>query len=350
MKKLLTLLMVLTFTGSLLAQISISGSAQVRPRLDLKSQGKFEQSDAYYMYRARLNVSAKIGDGWYAKIRLAHYNYAEYAFTSGLEMDFPDKNIDRSPYVAFTQLLLGVNKEAWGIKGGVLPFNGIANPMLDVQYFPYKMIDIPWTIYGLGTRFGFAGWIKAGPGKLNVSATKDANNLFKKDATGATVSDLHDTYTVGIDYNFKVAGFGVQPALYYTYADKDIAAPMTYGVNLTTPKMAGFTVGATAAMTSQTVKAAGEYSGSFFRVKVGGKVGPGAISAWYDIAKRTDKGVSDVDTDYNYLWLMYKYTAFSGEHGSVLLAPRWRMYTRSTKGLDDYNRHKIEFLVIVKFK
>jgi len=89
MKKLLTLLMVLAFTGGLFAQITVKGDVQVRPRLDIKDNGSYgnKTTDGYYMYRTRINVSAKIGDGWFAKVRLAHYNYAEYGFTSGLEMD-----------------------------------------------------------------------------------------------------------------------------------------------------------------------------------------------------------------------------------------------------------------------
>jgi len=363
MKKLFTLFMVLAFAGSLWAQITFSGSAQVRPRLDIKDWGGYgkdgsktgldKQTDMYYMYRVRINMAAKIGGGWYAKARIAHYGYAEYGFTNGLSMgsNLPgDLDVAAKPSLAFTQMYLGLNKENWGFKGGVIPMNGLANPMLDVQYYPYKMIDIPWTIYGLGSHFGFAGWVNAGPGKLNITATKDANFNTQEDVDGTKPLDLHDSYTFGFNYNFKVAGFGIQPALYYAWADKDIAAPMTYGVNLNTPKFAGFTFGATAALTSNSVSNTDKYDGSFFRVKVGGKLGPGAISAWYDMAKRTDKGTKDVDTDYSYLWLMYKYTAYKGDHGMVLIAPRWRMIGESVKDVKDYTRNKIECLVIVKFK
>lgn len=350
MKKLLTLVMVFAFAAGLYAQISLSGSAQVRPRLDLKSQGKFEKSDMYYMYRMRLNISANIGDGWYAKARLAHWNYAEYAFTNGLEMDWPDKNINRRPYVSFTQLVIGVNKDNWGAKGGILPQNGLKNPMLDIHYFPTKMVDIPWTINGVAARFGLGGWIKAGPGKLNINATKDANNFTEKDATGATVADAHDTYTFGFDYALKLAGFSVQPAFYYTWADKNLAAPMTYGVNISTPKFGSISFGATAAMTTQGVDAAGKYDGMLVRVKANGKLGPGGFTVWYDYATRTDKGAADVDTKYGYLWVMYKYTAYKGDHGSVLIAPRWRMLTKTVGSGDTFTRHKIECLFVLKFK
>ncbi len=350
MKKLLTLLMVLAFTGGLFAQITVKGDVQVRPRLDIKDNGSYgsKKTDGYYMYRTRINVSAKIGDGWFAKARLAHYNYAEYGFTNGLEFDYPDKNIHRRNTVAFTQMVLGLDRESWGVKGGVLPFSGLANPMLDIHYFPTKMIDIPWTIHGLGSRFGFAGYVKAGPGKINIAATLDAN-LFTLENAGAANVDNHDTYTLGVDYNLKVAGIGIQPAVYYTWASSDIAAPMTYGINLKSPKFAGFTVGATAAMTTNSVDNTSKYDGSLFRIKLDGKVGPGSVSAWYDLAKRTDKGTTDVDHDYTYLWLMYKYTAYKGEHGKVLLAPRWRMATEKVTGSKDFTRHKIEFLVIAAF-
>ena len=362
MKKLLTLVMVLLFAGSLLAQVTITGDAQVRPRLDLKDWGGYgkdgsrtgldSQSDMYYMYRFRINVKADIGGGWYAKARLAHYGYAEYGFTSGLGMGSNlggDRDVTAKPSVAFTQMFLGYKSEMWGFMGGQIPMNGITNPMLDVHYYPNKMIDIPWTIYGLGSHFGFAGYVKAGPGKVNITATKDANNLTKENVDGTKTTDLHDSYTFGVNYEFKVAGFKLQPALYYAWADKNIAAPMTYGVNLTTPKFAGFSFGATAAFTSQSVAAAGKYDGSFFRVKVGGKLGPGALSAWYDMATRTDKGATDIEHNFSYLWLMYKFTAYKGEHGAVIIAPRWRMIGEKVDNMMDYSRNKIECLVIAKF-
>ena len=362
MKKLLTLVMVLAMAGGLFAQISFKGDVQVRPRLDIKDKHAYgdKKTDGYYMYRTRINMSAKIGDGWYAKARLSHYNYAEYGFTNGLEMDaiyddYTDtgkinkEDLHRRNTVAFTQMVLGLDKEKWGFKGGILPFNGLANPMLDVHYFPTKMVDIPWTIHGLGSRFGFAGYVKAGPGKINVSATLDAN-FFTLENAGAKNVDNHDTYTFGFDYALKVAGIGIQPAVYYTWASSNMSAPMTYGVNLTSPKFAGFSVGATAALTSNSVDNTSKYDGSFFRIKLGGKVGPGSISAWYDLAKRTDKGATDVDHDYSYLWLMYKYKAYSGDHGAVILAPRYRLLTEKVSGSKDYSRQKIEFLVIATFK
>ncbi len=363
MKKLMTLLMVLVFAGSLLAQVTITGDAQVRPRLDVKDWGGYgkdgsktglnSQSDMYYMYRFRINLAAKIGGGWYAKARIAHYGYAEYAFTSGLAMGSSlggDRDVTAKPSVAFTQMYLGYKSETWGFMGGQIPMNGLANPMLDVHYYPNKMIDIPWTIYGLGSHFGFAGYVNAGPGKLNISTTKDVNFLTQKTVSDSTLADDHDAYTFGFNYDFKVAGFGIQPALYYTWANAKQAAPMTYGVNLTSPKFAGFTFGATAALTSQSVEEAGKYDGSLFRVKVGGKLGPGAISAWYDMAKRTDKGATNVEHDFSYLWLMYKYTAYKGDHGVVVIAPRWRMIGEKVTNAMDFSRQKIECLVIAKFK
>jgi len=363
MKKLLTLLMVLAMAGTLFAQVTFSGSAQVRPRLDVKDWGGFAkdgsktgldaQTDMYYMYRFRINMAATIGGGWYAKARLAHYGYAEYGFTSGLGMGANlggDRDVTAKPSVAFTQMFLGYKNDTWGFMGGVIPMNGIANPMLDVHYYPNKMIDIPWTIYGLGSHSGFAGFDNAGPGKLNITATKDANNMTKENVDGTKPTDLHDTYSFGFNYDFKVAGFGIQPAVYYSWADKNVVAPITYGVNLTTPKFAGFSFGATAALTSNSVSNTAKYDGSFFRIKAGGKVGPGAISAWYDLAKRTDKGTVDVDHDYSYLWLMYKFTAYKGDHGVVVLAPRWRMIGEKVTNAMDFSRNKIEFLVIAKFK
>ena len=50
----------------IIAEINFSGDARVRPRLDIKDYGPDKSSmDLYYLYRARLNVDASIGEGWF---------------------------------------------------------------------------------------------------------------------------------------------------------------------------------------------------------------------------------------------------------------------------------------------
>ncbi|MBL7026749.1 MAG: hypothetical protein ISR87_15000, partial [Candidatus Marinimicrobia bacterium] len=68
-----TIVALLTLTAAF-ADITFSGDARVRPRLDVTDQGDYgnNSSDFYYLYWARLNVLAKIGDGYFFKTQLAH--------------------------------------------------------------------------------------------------------------------------------------------------------------------------------------------------------------------------------------------------------------------------------------
>ena len=50
----------------IMADLHISGDARVRPRYDIKENTDGSStSDLYYLYRARLNIKADIGDGWF---------------------------------------------------------------------------------------------------------------------------------------------------------------------------------------------------------------------------------------------------------------------------------------------
>ena len=70
MNKIIFLALSLSF---IIADINISGDARIRPRLDIKDSGGdygASSTDLYYLYRARLNINADIGDGWFFNAKL----------------------------------------------------------------------------------------------------------------------------------------------------------------------------------------------------------------------------------------------------------------------------------------
>jgi hypothetical protein len=354
MKKLFSILVALMMVGfwsNSQAQIKWSGDLQVRPRYDMKDYGDYggKKNDMYYMMRARINLSVDIGEGWYGKIQLAHYNYAGYYFTNGVGYESPaigTNDLLARPYVNFTQMCFGYHGKSWGIGGGIIPMNALKNPMIDIHYYPNKMIDIPFTILNLGSATGFKGYVNLGPGKLDVSMTLDANNSYEEDKDGKVVKDLHDVYTFGANYAMKIAGFGIAPGFFYTMNNDSLPAPMTYGVNITTPKFGGFTFGGTFAMTSNSVDGTLNYDGMFVRVKATGKLGPGSVIFWYDYAKRTNKYTSgDVDETYGYVWAAYKIPVTK----KVAIMPRARLISDKIEGSKDFKRNKIEVLFLAKF-
>ena len=375
MKKLFVLLSVCMFiglTGSTLAQISLSGDLQVRARDDIRDNGDYGgyTDDLYYMMRAGLNVKADIGDGFFGKMRLEHYNYAGYIYTSGSGLDgssyaptIPGSNdIIARPTVNFTQLYLGVNRDQWGVEAGIYPISGLANPILDIHFLPGIMVDIPFTLYRLNTLVGISGYVAAGPGKINLFVSNDYNGSYAEDINGNDLMNKHDSYTIGADYDFNVSGWNVQPIGIISVASDSVPKPVSYGINVGTPDFSGVKLAVDAAATSQTESGTANYNGFLVRIKAEVKPGFGSIQAWFDIAKRTDKDVllpnetgdmADIDHNYTYLWLLYNIPIFSSEHGSLTMTPRVR---RITEKIDndyfkkDYTRYKIELLFSMSFK
>jgi len=373
MKKLFVLLsvcFVFGLTGSSLAQISLSGDLQVRARDDIKDNGKYGgfTDDLYYMLRAGLNVNADIGDGFFGKMRLEHYNYAGYIYTAQSGLDnytnapiIPGSNdLIARPTVNFTQLYLGVSRDQWGVEAGIYPINGLANPILDVHYMPYIMVDIPFLLYRLNSLTGLSGYIAAGPGKINLFVSNDYNGSYAEDINGTDLLLKHDSYTIGLDYDFKVADFGIQPIGIISVASDSVPAPVSYGINLSSPDFSGFKVAFDAALSNQKVSGTPMYDAQLFRIKAEFKPGFGSIEGWFDIAKRTDKdvssgeaGVTDVDHNYTYLWLLYNIPIMNSEHGSLTMTPRVRRITEKvdTEGFNkDFTRYKIELLFSMAFK
>ena len=82
MKKLFTaaLLLTLVITGTY-ADITMTGDARVRPRLDIVDLGSYgnRTDNIYYFYRARLNIAADIGDGYFFKTKLGYNGAANFA-------------------------------------------------------------------------------------------------------------------------------------------------------------------------------------------------------------------------------------------------------------------------------
>ena len=144
------------------------------------------------------------------------------------------------------------------------------------------------------------------------------------------------------------------PHLLYTLADEGRPAPMTYGAEFALPKVAGFKLSSTAALTSQSVSdsltGVAAYSGWIARVKAVGKLGPGTLVAWYDVATTTPDVTDGVDSKFSYLWLSYTYTLHKSDWGALVFAPTYRLYTHKIEGSRDYTRAKIELTTQITFK
>jgi len=353
MRKLLIVTLMLTSMVSIaLADIVISGDARVRPRMDVKDNGEYGSKTVnnYYMYRARLNIKATIGDGWYFNTKLGTNGVAYWTgkFGTGTTPSGSSLPSAGRGALSFMELYYGLKKDAFGFALGLLPLSGYSNPALDLHFYPTKVVDIPWLIFNNNAFHGFSGYYKLGPGKLNALVSVDNNVTQSTEPLEGDVAEAKDQYTLMFNYGVKVAGISVAPWLLYTMANEGEAAPMTYGANVTGPKLAGFSPAVSFFMTSQQVEGTSKYTGNTMRVKLSGKVGPGSLLFWYDMAKMEWDGA---DThDYSYIWAHYKYIVYKSDKGEFSLKPTVRIATDAVEGTKDYSRSKFELTTEFKFK
>ena len=360
---LMILALVFLLVGSLCAEITFSGDARVRPRLDQQfSNGDMTSGNIYYLYWARLWVDAKLTDGYYFRTKLSADGPADFigTFGGGTYDGLGSWSGAKSAIggtrgiLRFSEMHFGRKTENWGYSMGILPFSGLANPEYDIHFFPLSKSDIPFTILNRNSSSGFRGYYKVGPGLLNASLTVD-NNLGSSDGNDNT-DDARDQYSLFLNYTMKLGNFKVQPTIIKTIASPDtgtvvapLAAPMTAGANFGLPKIAGFALSAGGYFTMQGVEDAGKYTGPGIHAKVVGKLGPGSLVAWADWKSITMDGEDDA-CNTTLLWIMYKYTVYKSDVGSFALAPTFRRIMQVQGDAIDYARNKIELTMHFSFK
>lgn len=366
-------LLMLSMAGSISAEIKFSGDARLRPRMDIRDNTSFgtdaetntKTTDGYYLYRARFNIKGDIGDGWFGHVQLGTSGFAYWTGKFGdPSYSSPHKPSSSSVEganrgsVDFMLIYFGRKTDKFGYWGGLIPVNGLSNPLLDVHFYPSIMIDVPYFLYSNNGAHGFAGYIGFEKTKLNLTLLAD-NNYGKKvettvDSTAgtdfSTEAATHDQYTLMVDMPLKLGEATVQPVAMFTVADRGMDAPMTFGANLTSPKFGQFTLYGTAAMSMQRAGgAANEYDALYFRAKAVGKVGKGTFHGWVDIAERKfdESGYKE---KFFYFWLDYQIPVYKSDVGSVSIKPTWRYIQKKVDDVLDNKRHKIELTIDFKFK
>ena len=339
-----TLVFVMLIT-TVFAQAKITGDVRVRPRMDVTTADA--DADAvtkqYLLYWGRLNVDADIGGGWSFHSKLAtnfvgHWS-GYWGENTQVGAEMVHGFVDR-PAISWMEISMGKNAGNWGFKAGNLPLNGVADHIVDLHYYPTAPVDIPWAISHVQSIQGFSGFVNAGPGKLNLALSIDANQ--NSDAGDGSVNRK----TLIADYGATFGPVTVKPQLAMTMDNDSADAPMTMGAGVST-KVAGYTLSGTYLMTSNTADGTTNYDGNHIRVGVKGTVGPGFLLAWYDMATYTpDEGG---DSKYGYLWVLYKYTIFSGDKGAIVVMPTARMRTGALNS-PDYSRNKFELTFQLNFK
>ena len=354
MKKLFTavILLTLVITGAY-ADIKMTGDARVRPRLDIVDQGSYDNrtDNIYYFYRARLNVAADIGEGYFFKTKLGYNGAANFAkFGTGtLPTGISLASAGRSP-LSFMEVYFGHQSKSYGWAAGIIPVPH--NPLLDMHFYPGKMANIPWLLFNNAAAPGFDFNYRLAGGKFDLKVLVDNNDGVKESSEGDIIDSLTttDQYSLDASYSLALSGIKLTPQFLMTIADEGDPAPVTYGAALALPKVAGFGVSAYFGMTNQNADDTNAYSGWITRAKLVGMLGPGALTAWYDIATYTPDDASLEPTNTSFMWISYTYTLHKSDKGSVTLAPTYRLYTQETEGSLDYARTNIELTTQITFK
>ena len=354
MQKLITTAILLTiiYTGAY-ADIVMTGDARVRPRRDIVDLGRYgnRTDNIYYFYRARLNVAADIGDGYFFKTKLGYNGAANFAkFGTGtLPTGISLSSAGRSP-LSFMEVYFGHQSKTYGWAAGIIPVPH--NPLLDMHFYPGKMANIPWLLYNNAAASGFDFNYMLAGGKFDIKVLVDNNDGVKVSSEGDVIDSLTttDQYSLDATYSKSMAGIKVTPQLLITFADAGDPAPMTCGASLALPKVAGFGASAYFGMTSQNADDTDAYSGWIGRAKLVGKLGPGALTAWYDMATYTPDPDGLEPTKTSFMWISYTYTLHKSDKGAVTLAPTYRLYTQKTEGSLDYARTNIELTTQITFR
>ena len=134
------------------AELKISGNCMYRPRYELiteknESTGaavtERKTSDLKHMYRAVVEFSAALDDGWCAGGRLG-------ATSGGMLASMPDVN-----GVSIERAYIGYKNDKLSLKGGRVPMNG--NTIIDTHLYPSDPTEYPFLCALNNSGTGFSG-------------------------------------------------------------------------------------------------------------------------------------------------------------------------------------------------
>ena len=337
-----------TILSLIIAEINFSGDARVRPRLDIKDYDTDKSSmDLYYSYRARLNVDADIGEGWFFKAKLGTNDVAgmvemgeESQFNNGMS----NPNSFR-PQVSFLNLYYGIKKENFGFWGGAFPIK--YNPSLDLHFYPNKVVDIPWLLWNNGSTTGFAGYIY----KLNWFISLDENKKETNKDLEINIDEKNmDSFTLGIDFPLSWNHMlSIHPRALFSFDNTDEPWPMTFGADFNIRSFLGITPQISYHLTKQFINEDYKYSLTHIRLKLDRNFGSGKLTFWADLASHMDEINDNYTTNYTYLWIDYKCQLFKSDLGSVSIKPTIRLLFKDTVD-SEYSRMKFELTTEIKFK
>ncbi|OUW60998.1 MAG: hypothetical protein CBD58_03865 [bacterium TMED198] len=359
MKKYFLLFAILAST--LEADINFSGDARLRPRLDVKDNGDGSStSDFYFLYRARVNLKADIGEGWFFSSKLA-VNSASGMSQMGKDGgSAPGITSSYRPSASFSEAYFGYADDSCGFWSGAFPLK--YNSSLDLHFYSGaygldNLVDIPFAVFSNSSVTGFAGYNTVLSQKFNWFLSVD-KNLVEVESFSDDQDDVkkNDNYTLGLDLTVDAGPVSLTPRALVSFGGaKGELSPATYGADLKLPELAGFATGLSYYMSALGSDGdAGSYQADHARFSVSGPVGKGKLKLFYDMASSKSFDLDETNK-LSFVWLAYSHTLYKGESGAVTVSPTYRLQRGELNPMDccqdgDYSRSKFEVTVQMKFK
>jgi hypothetical protein len=353
---LLTALIVMLISSMAFASIRFSGTARLRPRYDLiinktDADNSTYSGDVYFQYRAKLNINGTLGGGFYFKGQISHNSPANWS-KMGDGTDLPSTSSvgsGQAPSVAFTELNMGYKGEKWAYKLGRFEF--AHNTLLDIHYYPTKLLDIPFFIFNNNAITGAEVTYNMDKNYIKAAVSLDENHVNYQnfiDLEGDSVVFDQEGITGILDAGFKMKNFTISPSVLYSQG-KTMSNPLTGGLRVQFAPEGLLLKAEAGYSTSNHAEDLYAYNGVIIRAEVRKKIGFGTLRFMYDYSNMSYSKFNGVDYAinqagiYHYTWLEYTMPLFKSEFGSVVARPVWRRYASHMEATGkDYIRHKIE--------
>tara|TARA_B100002051_G_scaffold226103_1_gene221685 strand:+ start:39 stop:1079 length:1041 start_codon:yes stop_codon:yes gene_type:complete len=346
MRKTLLCLVSLSF---IIAEIQFSGDARFRPRYDIKENSDASStSDLYYLYRARLNMKADIGDGWFFNTKLGTLGVAGMT-KIGTSDNEPGNINSYRPTVSFMELYFGNKKEDWGFWAGAFPLK--YNSSLDLHFYSDVLVDIPFVLLNNSSTLGFAGYKVFVGTKINWFVSVDNNVIEKTEFSDEDLQPIDDCddFTLGMNTLLNFGSISITPRFLTSFGGmEDDIHPTTIGANISLPNILGFD--SEMSYYSSTNGEDGDdgfYEADHMRVSLNYPFNDGKLKFFYDLASKNEDKVS-------YLWMSYTMPIYESDIGSVSITPTFRLQNGKGAGTEsfdeEYSRSKIEVTTQIKFK
>ncbi len=371
-------------TPAAAATFSVDGDIGARVRSETYDDAHQGANDLYWQYRVRLNGSADLGNGYFAKVQLL--NEAPNQTPAGTVALGGDGGWQRVGYgnselnsIGFSQAFFGRNYGDSHYAAGRLPLNSINNPLFDLTLYPKNPLDIPTATYQNDRLFGAAYGTKFAGGDLNfVLGVFD--NISGNNNKGTGDGLLNDGYAFIASYKTEVAGVTVEPEILTAVTKFDSVTqetftpgssgygqpwhqgvrPVTFGVNLG-GAISDLKLGGTALVdiskgtTPSSVKVYGANAGQnvdfkAYLLRIKAEYGP--VLAWYDHSVAVDKSAPVKQTyTNNFVWAQYQIKAYDTKEAKLVIQPTIRYLTTRDEvtPANNTNRLRSELWATVSF-